>query len=290
MTSPAVHATDDPAVLLVHGFWHGSWCWSEVAARLTGAGRTVVAVDMAGHGLRARWPDTASARPFDGAAYAAEVSPVADVDLSAAADLLAAQISDLAGGPRPRPVVVVAHSFGGAVLTRAAQQVPHLIAHLVYVSAVMPASGVPGLAYLQSPEQDGDAIPALLCADPAAVGALRLDVRAGGAYRARLIDAFYSDVDPDTAAAATALLTPDAPAAIAAGTTELTADGWGSLRRTYVHCSQDKVIRPALQRRFVREADSAHPQNPTRVVELPSNHSPFLSHPDEFATVIAQAR
>ena len=38
-------------VLFLHGFWHGSWCWSEVLARVTSAGVRALAVDMAGHGL-----------------------------------------------------------------------------------------------------------------------------------------------------------------------------------------------------------------------------------------------
>jgi pimeloyl-ACP methyl ester carboxylesterase len=31
-------ATREAPVLLLHGFWHGAWCWSEVLARLTAAG------------------------------------------------------------------------------------------------------------------------------------------------------------------------------------------------------------------------------------------------------------
>lgn len=40
-------------VLFLHGFWHGSWCWTEVLAAVTGARVRALAVDMAGHGLRA---------------------------------------------------------------------------------------------------------------------------------------------------------------------------------------------------------------------------------------------
>jgi pimeloyl-ACP methyl ester carboxylesterase len=43
-------------------------------------------------------------------------------------------------------VTVVAHSMGGAVLTRAGQLAPELIAHAVYLAAFMPASGVPSIA------------------------------------------------------------------------------------------------------------------------------------------------
>jgi hypothetical protein len=56
-------------------------------------------------------------------------------------------------------------------------------------------------------------------ADPAAVGALRLDVTSPDpAYRQRLREAFYGDLDPAVADAAIALPTPDTPAGIGPGT------------------------------------------------------------------------
>lgn len=268
------------AVLLLHGFWHGAWCWNEVTARLAAHGRRPLAVDMAGHGLRAR---RLRAETVDRVRLATEPSPIASVDLDAAADLLAAQISALA---TDGPVVAVAHSFGGVVLTRAAQNVPHLVGRLVYVSAIMPASGVPAVEYLQQPEQQGEQVAPLFVADPAVVGALRLDPGGDDDYRRRLRRAFYDDVDEGTAEAATGLLTYDAPLAVAAGATRLTRDAWGAIPRTYVHCTQDLANRPLLQRRFVQEADDAFPDNPTRVVELRSGHSPFLSAPGPLSDAI----
>jgi hypothetical protein len=111
---------DRTPVLLLHGFWHGSWCWTEVLARLTGAGARALAVDMAGHGLRARRP----------------------------------------------------------------------------------------------------------------------------------------------------------------------ADGWGSIPRTYVVCTGDATIPPALQRKFIADADAAFPGNRTAVRELEASHSPFLSMPDQVAGIV----
>jgi len=127
-------------ILFLHGAWHGSWCWAEVLARVTGAGARALAVDMAGHGLRARHPAALTRRPFDASLLASEPSPVADVGLDQAGELLVSQIEQLGAGD---PVIVVAHSAGGAVLTWAAQQATALVAHAVYLTAFMPASGVP---------------------------------------------------------------------------------------------------------------------------------------------------
>lgn len=271
-------------ILLLHGFWHGSWCWSDVVARIASTGRRAAAVDMAGHGLRARRPASIHARPFEAQAIADERSPVAEVDLDQAGDLLVAQLKELGRGG---PVCVLAHSMGGAVLTRAAQQAPHLVAHAVYLTAFMPASDVPAIAYIQMPENDGELVAPSLRADPAAIGALRLDVSSSDpVYRDQLRRAFFGDVDPVVADAAIALLTPDAPAGIALGATTLTHDGWGGIPRTYVRCANDMAVRPALQEKFIADADSAFPDNPTSVVTLDASHSPFLSMPDQVAEIV----
>lgn len=276
-------ATRETPVLLLHGYWHGAWCWSEVLARLTAAGTRALAVDMAGHGLRARRPASPTARPFDPAALAAEPS-TAGADLDEAGALLIAQARALGGGA---PVTAVAHSMGGNVLTRAVQEAPELFAHAVYVTAFMPASGVPAAAYIPAPENEGDLARAALVADPAAIGALRLDTHSPDpAYRQLLRDAFFGDVPADVADAAIGLLAPDAPAGIAAGATTLTAGGWGSVPRTYVVCTKDRALRPPMQRRFIELADAAFPGNPTTVHTLDSSHSPFLSMPGELSQII----
>src|SRR6185312_15522761 len=57
-----------------------------VLARVTGAGTRALAVDMAGHGLRARHPAALTRRPFDASLLASEPSPVADVGLDQAGE------------------------------------------------------------------------------------------------------------------------------------------------------------------------------------------------------------
>ncbi|MEV6903398.1 alpha/beta fold hydrolase [Amycolatopsis sp. NPDC051372] len=88
---------NEPVVLL-HGFYHGAWAWTEVIAELVGRGRTAVAVDMAAHGLHATSPASAGRRPFDPVAYATGPPPVSGVGLDAAADLLVAQLDSVGRG------------------------------------------------------------------------------------------------------------------------------------------------------------------------------------------------
>jgi hypothetical protein len=53
-----------------------------------------------------------------------------------------------------------------------------------------------------------------------------------------------------------------------------------------VVCTRDATIPPALQRKFIADADAAFPANPTVVRELAASHSPFLSMPAELADLV----
>lgn len=251
-----------------------------------GIPRAAVAVDMAGHGLNAPPPRALFGRPFDPEALATEPSPVREVDLGQAADLLLAQMTQVGRGEL---VTVVAHSMAGTVLTRAAQQEPDLVAHAVYLAAFMPASDLSAGAYSMMPEYAGALLFACVRNDPLATGAARLDTTSPDPdYRRQLREAFYGDVDEPTAEAAIAMLSSDAPIGIGMGATTLTEDGWGRVPRTYVTCTQDRALPPAVQQKFIRDADAAYPANPTSVVTLDASHSPFLSMPGVVADVIGK--
>jgi len=269
------------SVILVHGLWHGAWCWSPVTELLAARGIPSVAVDWAGHGLRSRAPGSRVARPFDAAAFAAEPSPSAEVTATSAAADLVDRIRRIGGGEQ---CVVVAHSMGGVIATAAAEQAPELFAHLVYVAAFAPVGGRAAADYLGMPESEGGLVPRLLVADPAAVGALRIDT-GDPARHAEIRETFYPDVDLATADAAIGLLTPDGPAGVAAEPLTVTPRRFGSVPHSYVVCTKDRAVPEPLQRRFVRELDDVSGA-PARVTEVDSGHSPFLSRPAELAEAI----
>jgi pimeloyl-ACP methyl ester carboxylesterase len=169
-----------------------------VTEQLAGRGIQSVAVDMDGHGLKSRSPLSRWGRPFDPSAFATEPSPVAGVTANSAAEALVGQLKVIGGG---EPCAVVAHSMGGVVATAAAELAPELFARLVYVAAFAPVSGLPAAAYIGSPEDEGSMVPGLLAADPAVIGALRIDAGDRSSHAA-IRETFYGDVDEATATAA----------------------------------------------------------------------------------------
>jgi pimeloyl-ACP methyl ester carboxylesterase len=95
--------------VLVHGAFHGAWCWDQVAPKL---GLPSVAVDLPGRGTR-----PCSDRP---------------VTIDQCVEAVIAD-ADAAGLSR---VVLVGHSMGGITITEVANRHPERIAHLVYLAAL----------------------------------------------------------------------------------------------------------------------------------------------------------
>lgn len=280
-------ATARPFVL-VHGAWHGAWAYERVLPALTARGHAALARDLPAHGLNARFPASFFKRPLDPAAFANEPSPVADVTLDDYVDNVLDTIDQIRAQGHDK-VVLVGHSMGGIALTAAAERAPDKIAKLVYLAAFMPDSGVPALAYVRAPENQGEQLGALMLASPRTAGALRMDPRStDDTYQAACKRALYDDASEADYAAACHLLTPDVPAAPFATAIATTPARWGALERHYIRCRRDRVILPALQQRFIDEADAFTPANRTHVHELDSSHSPFVSQPEALAQLLAE--
>ena len=104
--------------LLVHGAWHGAWCWREVLRALTAAGHRAHAVTLTGVGERAHLLHS-------GITLQTHIEDVAQALLA----------EELAGA------ILVGHSYAGMLITALADRQPADLAHLVYLDAVVPAPG-----------------------------------------------------------------------------------------------------------------------------------------------------
>src|SRR5262245_44703942 len=104
--------------VLVHGGWHGGWCWEKVIPFLEAAGHQVYAPTLTGLAERA-----------------SELSPDVGLDTHIQ-DVVGLLVDkDLHG------VILVGHSYGGMVITGVVDAVPERIAHLVYLDTFVPRDG-----------------------------------------------------------------------------------------------------------------------------------------------------
>ncbi len=104
--------------VLVHGAWHGGWCWKRVIPLLRRAGHDVFAPTLTGLGERAHL-----------------LSPTVCLDTHVRDVLGVLAYEDL------REVVLVGHSYGGMVITGVAERAAERLAHLVYLDAFVPRDG-----------------------------------------------------------------------------------------------------------------------------------------------------
>ncbi|MEO0999852.1 MAG: alpha/beta fold hydrolase [Pseudomonadota bacterium] len=285
----AAQDTGRTGFVLVHGSWHGAWCWGLVEPYLNAMGHVTVPVDLPGHGLNALIPASFTARPLDPAAFASEPSPLAEIPIDAYADAV------IAGAERARQqgaerVFAVGHSMGGVPVSFAAAKAPEAFAGLVYLAAVAPTPGKPGGAYLALEAQANESLLGpIVAADPAVVGALRIDPRSTDPdYLAAAKAALAADVPDDLLATVMHMLTPDAPITMYGDVAEFAA-GAEALERSYIICTEDRTVVRATSEAIIADMTAAWPEKPTRMLELASSHEAMFSVPEALAEAIATA-
>jgi pimeloyl-ACP methyl ester carboxylesterase len=104
--------------VLVHGAWHGGWCWRRVADLLTKAGHRVLAPTLTGLGERSHLAH-------------------AGVDLS----IHVTDVVNVLMWERLDGVLLAGHSYGGFVISGVAERMPGAIASMVFVDAFVPENG-----------------------------------------------------------------------------------------------------------------------------------------------------
>ncbi|HEX2053492.1 MAG TPA: alpha/beta fold hydrolase [Actinomycetota bacterium] len=200
--------------ILVHGSWHGAWCWTEVVPLLQKAGHEVTAVDLPGHGQ--------------------DKTPAEQIKLGDYTDCVAKVL-----GEGLDPAVLVGHSMGGVVISQLAEKMWHEIKQLIFVCAFMPGHSRSMLSWAQE-DKESLVLQNLSVEEPV----LKLPLDAS-------IKAFYHDCSPAVQKWAANQLVPD-PLTPVTETLELSDAGYGQLHRHYIRCSQDRAITPFLQEEMLK--------------------------------------
>jgi pimeloyl-ACP methyl ester carboxylesterase len=217
-------------IVLVHGAWGDGSGWEGVYKILTAKGYHVDVVSNADQSLIA---DAASVRA-----------------------VLARQKG---------PVILVGHSYGGAIITQAGDT--SNVAALVYVSAFAPDEGESLLSLQKAgpPNPESGIMPpvnGLLWYDSAK---------------------FYKDFCPDLPIALAGFMNhSQTPLGLAAATTPITNPAWKKKPSWFIVSTLDRMIPPDAERFMAKRAGS-------KITEIKASHVAFISHPKEIADVIEAA-
>jgi pimeloyl-ACP methyl ester carboxylesterase len=243
-------------------------------AELTLRGHRTVGVSLPGHGPEDQL-HVAYQAPQDLAKLAALPSTMAGVTLD---DYVEATVDVVRRVSRYGPVILVGGSLGGSTITKAADEVPHLIDRLVYIGAYCCTKLRSPAEYLETPEGRtslGAAILPGVVGDPRVLKAIRINWRTND--RKFLDAAKAAFMAEGTDGEFLALLNsslPDESLEVSSADARGRKDAWGRVRRVYVRQSLDRVIPPALQDRMIREADEATPGNRFEVFTVRTPHAP----------------
>ncbi|CAN5515683.1 alpha/beta hydrolase [soil metagenome] len=241
-------------MVLVHGAWQGSWAFDAWSPLLEAKGWTVHAVDLPGNG----WPPAANGI----------------ANLATFTDHVASLIREL-----DAPVVLVGHSGGGITVSQVAETIPDRIVALVYLAGMMLPSGLRFVELISDVRKREPGIDLRGISEWLDWSADRssTSVRTEGA-----LQCFLQDCDPDAARQAASLLRPQ-PETGRDMRNHLTAQHFGSVRRIYVECLDDRSVLPALQRRMQELVPGA------LRITMTCGHVPQLACPQELTERLLQA-
>ena len=164
------------------------------------------------------------------------------------------------------PVVLVGHSYGGAVITEAGND-PKVSA-LVYIAGFAPDTGESVSTLIAGFPTDGPQPPIL----PPEDGFLRLD-------RSKFAASFAGDVNEDLA---TFMADSQVPWGVDALQEAVSHPAWKTKPSWYLVTQDDRMIPPAAQREMSKRAGAT-------VVETPGSHAVYVSRPEAVAELIAKA-
>ena len=237
--------------MLIHGAWHGAWCWRRVVRALTSQGHRTHAVTLTGLGERVHL-----------------MSPLITLETHITDILNAIEAEEI------DQIVLVMHSYAGMLGTAVADRICERLRHLVYVDAVVPIPGESWSSTHASATREARMAAAHASSDfgipppdPAVFGLQGKDYewvkrrqtpQPGHTYEAPL------QFDPQRVV---------------------------SVSRTFVDCTQPPVATVDVTRQRVRDPmfwDGAWQKGAgAQVVELPTGHDAMVSAPEELCRILA---
>lgn len=198
-------------IVLVHGAWHGAWCWQKLSPILEEQGHKILTPDLPGHG-------------------ADDLAPH-QVSLKSYCDRICEVIHE-----QSEPVILIGHSMAGMVISQVAEQCSQCIQELGYICAFLPADGASLSAMI---EHAPGGLPRSLMIVEEEKGHIRLLADEGAEF-------FYGQCTEQDRLSAVGRLCLQ-PAQPFNDIVCLTGEHFGSMPKTYFVCEADRVIPSNLQ-------------------------------------------
>ncbi|XP_031384575.1 salicylic acid-binding protein 2-like [Punica granatum] len=243
--------------VLIHGACHGAWCWYKVATILQSAGHRVTTLDLGASGI----------------------NPKQVGDLSSMMDYVEPLFEFMGALPSGERVVLVGHSMGGAAVAMAMERFPEKIAVAAFAAAMMPG---PDLGFIDITKEYSR----------------RLDSNMDSKYlfgngpnepptsfifgHNFMKSKLYQLSPPEDFMLATYLLRPVClfpDESVLQEQKAVTKERYGSVRRVYIVCNQDYVIKEDLQRWMIEK----NPVDEVRMISG-SDHMVMFCKPVELCS------
>lgn len=232
--------------ILIHGSWHSSWNLHKVIPILEKQGHKALAIDLPGMGR--------------------DKTPIKEVKLQTTVQAICNLIDNLED-----KVILVGHSKNGIVISQVAEYRPEKIEKLIYLAAYLIPNGKTQSDY-SSQDINGVLKPYVTRYPELNAHTLQSEIYKEG---------LYHDCDENITELAKLLLSHETAES---GITplELTDENFGSVRRFYIECTEDKAVTPFIQKKMYTETVCE------KVYSMQTSHSPFFSKPQELCTIFLE--
>ncbi|OUR97653.1 hypothetical protein A9Q86_15685 [Flavobacteriales bacterium 33_180_T64] len=232
--------------LLIHGAWEGAWAWKETTEFLESKGNTVISIDLPGHGD--------------------DETPISEINLDLYANRVKTELDKFSD-----PVVLVAHSFAGYVISKVAEEVPQKIEKLIFIASAVPYNGKPAIKIFEE-DKESEFLANLIFSDDQSSATMNREtiknIVFGGAT-----DAQIDEVIPQLVEQATKPFFESV---------ETTEKNFGSVPKAYIETKYDRVLSLNAQRMLQKETGI------TESVLLDTGHVPLVTTPEELANALME--
>lgn len=202
--------------LLIHGSWHGAWCWHKVAPRLEAMGHSVIVPNLLGRG--------AKSRPFPFVSLRAMVR----------------DIGNTLG--KDQKTTIVVHSRYGILASALSEMFPSRIERVVYLASYMLPNQKRAASYFRA-DQASALLPHVAINRTGLWDELYPDI-----YR----EGLYHDCSDEDVMLASSLLCRE-PVRPALAKLDLSEGRYGTVPRAYIRLTDDRAVTPQLQDRCIDE-------------------------------------